>query len=76
MGLTLRLKKDAPAKKFFSEEQLRALQNSFELKFDPGTELVHFGPTAPFDKTKRWQEVDTVGAPVGQIKTFNGSIWA
>lgn len=75
MALALYLKPNAPALKFFTPDQLRALQNSFELKLDPGTELVHFALTAPFDKTKRWQEIDVTGAPVGMIKTFNGTLW-
>jgi hypothetical protein len=75
MDLQLRLKQHAPALNHFTAEQLIDLARSFTVKLDPGVELVYFGQTAPFDTSKRWQPTDAYGAPVGQMKTFNGTSW-
>lgn len=75
MDIQLRLKPNAPALKHFTAEQLADLANSFTVKLAPGVELVYFGQNAPFDTSKRWQPTDAYGAPVGQMKTFNGTTW-
>lgn len=75
MELQLRLKQHAPALSHFTAEQLIDLARSFTVKLDPGVALVYFGVSAPFDTSKRWQPTDAYGAPVGQMKTFNGTSW-
>lgn len=75
MALALRLKENPPGLKFFSQEQLFAIAMSFTLKLDAGVELVFFGADPPYDKSLRWQPLDTYGVPVGQIKTFNSKEW-
>ncbi len=75
MELKIKVKPDAPALEFFSAGQLDALSRSFTVKLAPGDEVVHFSTHPPFDTRKRWQPLDSFGAPTGTILTFNGIDW-
>lgn len=71
----LKLKKNAPGLRFFSADELSALSGSFTLELDPGDEIVHIGQNPPADVGKRWQELDSVGSPVGSVKSYDGNNW-
>lgn len=73
--LKLKLRKGAPGLRFFKPEELSALCGSFVLELDPGDEIVHLGQNPPADTGKRWQEVDSTGAVVGKIKTYQNGVW-
>lgn len=75
MDLRVSLKPNAPGLAHFSTEKLRAIADSLTVSLEPNTELVSFTENPPFDKTNRWQQVDSYGAPVGMIKTYNGTTW-
>lgn len=71
----LKLKKNAPGLRFFSADELSAICGSFTVELDPGDEIVHLGQNPPADTRKRWQTLDSVGSPVGPVKTYDGTNW-
>ena len=75
MELRVILKPNAPGLAHFSAEKLNAISESFTFTLEPGVEFVFFGENPPFDLKKRWQKLDSYGAYVGMIKTYNGTAW-
>lgn len=54
---------------------LRDLASALEVVLDPGDEIVHIGESPPADTSKRWQKVDSTGAIVGKMKTYQQGEW-
>lgn len=55
------------------QKQLEDLAAALTLDLQDGDRFVHFGDTAPFDRSKPWQPINASGRPYGGIRYYDTS---
>ena len=58
-----------------SSRTLQELVKAFRFNLSTEHRVVHYGPTAPFDRSLPWQQTNDAGNPVGAIKYYSNGSW-